>query len=74
MNFCSCLSFLLSLQCLGLLSRFGGSEELRQFKFQDDNVEGDRVSRKDEVELQQQVRGGQSCSYSLRLLMLSGNI
>uniref|UniRef100_A0A4W2IND7 Nucleoporin 205 n=1 Tax=Bos indicus x Bos taurus TaxID=30522 RepID=A0A4W2IND7_BOBOX len=38
-------------QCLGLLSRFGGSDKLRQFKCQDDNVEGDRVSRKDEIEL-----------------------
>lgn len=45
-------------QCLGLLSRFGGSDRLRQFKFQDGNVEGDRVSKKDEVELaMQQVRG-----------------
>lgn len=45
-------------QCLGLLSRFGGSDKLRQFKCQDDNVEGDRVSRKDEIELAvQQVRG-----------------
>ena len=50
--------FLPQRQCLGLLSRFGGSDKLRQFKFQDDNVEGDRVSRKDGVELaMQQVRG-----------------
>uniref|UniRef100_A0A8C7BTY9 Nucleoporin 205 n=1 Tax=Neovison vison TaxID=452646 RepID=A0A8C7BTY9_NEOVI len=41
-------------QCLGLLSRFGGSDRLRQFKFQDDNVEGDRVSKKDELELAMQ--------------------
>ncbi|XP_007951107.1 nuclear pore complex protein Nup205 [Orycteropus afer afer] len=38
-------------QCLGLLSRFGGSDRLRQFKFQDDNVAADRVSKKDEIEL-----------------------
>lgn len=41
-------------QCLGLLSRFGGSDRLRQFKFQDDNVEGDRLSKKDEIELAMQ--------------------
>ncbi|EPY80049.1 nuclear pore complex protein Nup205-like protein [Camelus ferus] len=38
----------------GLLSRFGGSDRLRQFKFQDGNVEGDRVSKKDEIELAMQ--------------------
>lgn len=41
-------------QCLGLLSRFGGSDRLRQFKFQEDNVEGDRLSKKDEIELAMQ--------------------
>ncbi|XP_049630227.1 nuclear pore complex protein Nup205 [Suncus etruscus] len=41
-------------QCLGLLSRFGGSDRLRQFKFQDDHVEGDRVNKKDEIELAMQ--------------------
>uniref|UniRef100_A0A7M4FQN5 Nucleoporin 205 n=1 Tax=Crocodylus porosus TaxID=8502 RepID=A0A7M4FQN5_CROPO len=41
-------------QCLGLLSRFGGSDRLRQFKLQDDNAEGDRVSKKDEIELAMQ--------------------
>ncbi|XP_037243609.1 nuclear pore complex protein Nup205 [Falco biarmicus] len=41
-------------QCLGLLSRFGGSDRLRQFKLQDDNAEGDRVNRRDEIELAMQ--------------------
>lgn len=41
-------------QCLGLLSRFGGADRLRQFKFQDNNAEGDRVSKKDEIELAMQ--------------------
>nr|XP_006125927.1 nuclear pore complex protein Nup205 [Pelodiscus sinensis] len=41
-------------QCLGLLSRFGGSDRLRQFKLQDDNAEGDRVSKRDEIELAMQ--------------------
>ncbi|XP_025965270.2 nuclear pore complex protein Nup205 isoform X2 [Dromaius novaehollandiae] len=41
-------------QCLGLLSRFGGSDKLRQFKLQDDNAEGDRVNKKDEIELAMQ--------------------
>ncbi|XP_030322629.1 nuclear pore complex protein Nup205 isoform X3 [Calypte anna] len=41
-------------QCLGLLSRFGGSDRLRQFKLQDDNTEGDRVNRRDEIELAMQ--------------------
>uniref|UniRef100_A0A803WCX5 Nucleoporin 205 n=2 Tax=Ficedula albicollis TaxID=59894 RepID=A0A803WCX5_FICAL len=38
-------------QCLGLLSRFGGSDRLRQFKLQDDNAAGDRVNKRDETEL-----------------------
>uniref|UniRef100_A0A674IJU7 Nucleoporin 205 n=2 Tax=Terrapene triunguis TaxID=2587831 RepID=A0A674IJU7_9SAUR len=41
-------------QCLGLLSRFGGSDRLHQFKLQDDNAEGDRVSKRDEIELAMQ--------------------
>ncbi|KFQ27490.1 Nuclear pore complex protein Nup205, partial [Merops nubicus] len=41
-------------QCLGLLSRFGGSDRLRQFKLQDDNAEGDRVNKRDEIELAMQ--------------------
>ncbi|XP_071408089.1 nuclear pore complex protein Nup205 isoform X1 [Pithys albifrons albifrons] len=41
-------------QCLGLLSRFGGSDRLRQFKLQDDNAGGDRVNRRDEIELAMQ--------------------
>ncbi|EMP26859.1 hypothetical protein UY3_16054 [Chelonia mydas] len=41
-------------QCLGLLSRFGGSDRLNQFKLQDDNAEGDRVSKRDEIELAMQ--------------------
>uniref|UniRef100_A0A8C8VRA0 Nucleoporin 205 n=1 Tax=Pelusios castaneus TaxID=367368 RepID=A0A8C8VRA0_9SAUR len=41
-------------QCLGLLSRFGGSDRFRQFKLQDDSAEGDRVSKRDEIELAMQ--------------------
>lgn len=41
-------------QCLGLLTRFGGSEKLRQFKLQDDLSEGDRVNKRDETELAMQ--------------------
>ncbi|CAM2098130.1 nuclear pore complex protein Nup205 [Caretta caretta] len=41
-------------QCLGLLSRFGGSDRLNQFKLQDDSAEGDRVSKRDEIELAMQ--------------------
>ncbi|KAM6212619.1 nuclear pore complex protein Nup205 isoform 1-T1 [Sarcoramphus papa] len=41
-------------QCLGLLSRFGGSDRLRQFKLQEDNAEGDRVNKRDEIELAMQ--------------------
>ncbi|XP_064011085.1 nuclear pore complex protein Nup205 [Pogoniulus pusillus] len=41
-------------QCLGLLSRFGGSDRLRQFKLQDENAEGDRVNKRDETELAMQ--------------------
>ncbi|KFP41317.1 Nuclear pore complex protein Nup205, partial [Chlamydotis macqueenii] len=41
-------------QCLGLLSRFGGSDRLRQFKLQDVNAEGDRVNKRDEIELAMQ--------------------
>lgn len=44
-------------QCLGLLTRFSGSDRLRQFKLQDDHAEGDRVNKRDEMELaMQQVR------------------
>ncbi|XP_073183493.1 nuclear pore complex protein Nup205 isoform X1 [Lepidochelys kempii] len=46
--------FLSQRQCLGLLSRFGGSDRLNQFKLQDDNAEGDRVSKRDEIELAMQ--------------------
>ncbi|XP_029472832.1 nuclear pore complex protein Nup205 isoform X2 [Rhinatrema bivittatum] len=38
-------------QCLGLLSRFGGSDRQRLFKLQDEGTQGDRVGRKDEFEL-----------------------
>ncbi|XP_010211210.1 PREDICTED: nuclear pore complex protein Nup205 [Tinamus guttatus] len=41
-------------QCLGLLSRFGGSDKLRQFKLQEDNAEGDRMNKRDEIELAMQ--------------------
>ncbi|NXU22976.1 NU205 protein, partial [Thalassarche chlororhynchos] len=41
-------------QCLGLLSRFGGSDRLRQFKLQGDNAEGDRMNKRDEIELAMQ--------------------
>ncbi|OWK06699.1 NUP205 [Cervus elaphus hippelaphus] len=58
-------------QCLGLLSRFGGSDRLRQFKFQDDNVEGDRVSRKDEIELAMQQICANVMEYCQSLLLQS---
>ncbi|XP_053108091.1 nuclear pore complex protein Nup205 isoform X2 [Hemicordylus capensis] len=41
-------------QCLGLLTRFGGSDRLRQFKLQEDHVEGDRLNKRDEIELAMQ--------------------
>ncbi|XP_078527802.1 nuclear pore complex protein Nup205 isoform X2 [Lissotriton helveticus] len=41
-------------QCLGLLSRFGGSDRLRQLKLQDESPQADRVSKKDETELAMQ--------------------
>ena len=56
---------------MGLLSRFGGSDRLRQFKFQDDGVEGDRVSRKDEIELaMQQARGLRTVCLCFKLFMV----
>uniref|UniRef100_A0A8D1CGS2 Nucleoporin 205 n=1 Tax=Sus scrofa TaxID=9823 RepID=A0A8D1CGS2_PIG len=58
-------------QCLGLLSRFGGSDRLRQFKFQDDNVEGDRVSKKDEVELAMQQICANVMEYCQSLMLQS---
>uniref|UniRef100_A0A8D2L072 Nucleoporin 205 n=1 Tax=Varanus komodoensis TaxID=61221 RepID=A0A8D2L072_VARKO len=41
-------------QCLGLLTRFGGSDRLRQFKLQDNHADGDRVNKRDEIELAMQ--------------------
>lgn len=59
--------FLWQRQCLGLLSRFGGSDRLRQFKLQDDNVAG--VNKRDEIELaMQQVRTQDTRSFSLNIL------
>uniref|UniRef100_A0A0N8ESW6 Nuclear pore complex protein Nup205 n=1 Tax=Heterocephalus glaber TaxID=10181 RepID=A0A0N8ESW6_HETGA len=58
-------------QCLGLLSRFGGSDRLRQFKFQDDNVDGDRVSKKDEVELAMQQICANVMEYCQSLILQS---
>ncbi|EPQ04244.1 Nuclear pore complex protein Nup205 [Myotis brandtii] len=58
-------------QCLGLLSRFGGSDRLRQFKFQDDNVEGDRVNKKDEIELAMQQICANVMEYCQSLMMQS---
>jgi len=58
-------------QCLGLLSRFGGSDRLRQFKFQDDNVEGDRVSKKDELELAMQQICANVMEYCQSLMLQS---
>uniref|UniRef100_A0A8C5KMV8 Nucleoporin 205 n=1 Tax=Jaculus jaculus TaxID=51337 RepID=A0A8C5KMV8_JACJA len=58
-------------QCLGLLSRFGGSDRLRQFKFQDDNVEGDRVNKKDEVELAMQQICANVMEYCQSLILQS---
>uniref|UniRef100_A0A8C0R8P8 Nucleoporin 205 n=1 Tax=Canis lupus dingo TaxID=286419 RepID=A0A8C0R8P8_CANLU len=58
-------------QCLGLLSRFGGSDRLRQFKFQDENVEGDRVSKKDELELAMQQICANVMEYCQSLMLQS---
>uniref|UniRef100_A0A2K6V1B0 Nucleoporin 205 n=1 Tax=Saimiri boliviensis boliviensis TaxID=39432 RepID=A0A2K6V1B0_SAIBB len=58
-------------QCLGLLSRFGGSDRLRQFKFQDDNVEGDKVSKKDEIELAMQQICANVMEYCQSLMLQS---
>lgn len=58
-------------QCLGLLSRFGGSDRLRQFKFQDDNVEGDRVMKKDEIELAMQQICANVMEYCQSLMLQS---
>ncbi|KAK7818058.1 hypothetical protein U0070_014653 [Myodes glareolus] len=58
-------------QCLGLLSRFGGSDRLRQFKFQDDNVEGDRVNKKDEIELAMQQICANVMEYCQSLMLQS---
>ncbi|XP_054940792.1 nuclear pore complex protein Nup205 isoform X2 [Physeter macrocephalus] len=58
-------------QCLGLLSRFGSSDRLRQFKFQDDNVEGDRVSKKDEIELAMQQICANVMEYCQSLMLQS---
>lgn len=62
--------FLCQRQCLGLLSRFGGSDRLRQFKLQDDNVAGDRVNKRDEIELaMQQVSTQNTRSFSINILL-----
>ncbi|KAH0510127.1 Nuclear pore complex protein Nup205 [Microtus ochrogaster] len=58
-------------QCLALLSRFGGSDRLRQFKFQDDNVEGDRVNKKDEIELAMQQICANVMEYCQSLMLQS---
>ncbi|KFO18374.1 Nuclear pore complex protein Nup205 [Fukomys damarensis] len=58
-------------QCLGLLSRFGSSDRLRQFKFQDDNVDGDRVSKKDEIELAMQQICANVMEYCQSLILQS---
>uniref|UniRef100_H0V3Q7 Nucleoporin 205 n=1 Tax=Cavia porcellus TaxID=10141 RepID=H0V3Q7_CAVPO len=58
-------------QCLGLLSRFGGSDRLRQFKFQDDNVDGDRMSKKDEIELAMQQICANVMEYCQSLILQS---
>ncbi|KAM6437649.1 nuclear pore complex protein Nup205 [Liasis olivaceus] len=41
-------------QCLGLLTRFGSSERLRQFRLQDGHTDADRVNKRDELELAMQ--------------------
>ncbi|XP_005405531.1 PREDICTED: nuclear pore complex protein Nup205 isoform X1 [Chinchilla lanigera] len=58
-------------QCLGLLSRFGGSDRLRQFKFQDGNLDGDRVSKNDEVELAMQQICANVMEYCQSLILQS---
>ncbi|XP_043823780.1 nuclear pore complex protein Nup205 isoform X1 [Dromiciops gliroides] len=57
-------------QCLGLLSRFGGSDRLRQFKFQD-GVEGDRVNKRDEIELAMQQICANVMEYCQSLMLQS---
>uniref|UniRef100_A0A452RL62 Nucleoporin 205 n=1 Tax=Ursus americanus TaxID=9643 RepID=A0A452RL62_URSAM len=54
-----------------LIIRFGGSDRLRQFKFQDDNVEGDRVSKKDELELAMQQICANVMEYCQSLMLQS---
>ncbi|KAJ7329960.1 hypothetical protein JRQ81_016134 [Phrynocephalus forsythii] len=56
-------------QCLGLLTRFGGSERLRLFKLQDDNVEG--VKKRDEIELAMQQICANVMEYCQLLMMQS---
>ncbi|XP_012877002.1 PREDICTED: nuclear pore complex protein Nup205 [Dipodomys ordii] len=58
-------------QCLGLLSRFGGADRLRQFKFQDDNVDRDRVNKKDEMELAMQQICANVMEYCQSLMLQS---
>ncbi|KAG8438696.1 hypothetical protein GDO86_005039 [Hymenochirus boettgeri] len=41
-------------QCLGLLSRFGGSDRFRQLRMQEDSSPVDRVNKRDEMELAMQ--------------------
>ncbi|XP_027698133.1 nuclear pore complex protein Nup205 isoform X1 [Vombatus ursinus] len=57
-------------QCLGLLSRFGGSDRLRQFKFQD-GVEGDRMNKRDEIELAMQQICANVMEYCQSLMLQS---
>uniref|UniRef100_A0A7N4PRP8 Nucleoporin 205 n=1 Tax=Sarcophilus harrisii TaxID=9305 RepID=A0A7N4PRP8_SARHA len=57
-------------QCLGLLSRFGGSDRLRQFKFQD-GVDGDRMNKRDEIELAMQQICANVMEYCQSLMLQS---
>ncbi|CAI5785815.1 pore complex Nup205 [Podarcis lilfordi] len=56
-------------QCLGLLTRFGGSDRLRQFKLQDDQAEGDKVNKRDEIELAMQQICANVMEYCQLLMM-----
>ncbi|XP_069084056.1 nuclear pore complex protein Nup205 [Pleurodeles waltl] len=58
-------------QCLGLLSRFGGSDRLRQLKLQDESPQADRVSKRDETELAMQQICSNVMEYCQALMLQS---
>ncbi|XP_053575664.1 nuclear pore complex protein Nup205 [Bombina bombina] len=56
-------------QCLGLLTRFGGSDRLRQLKLQDDVPQLDRVSKRDDMELAMQQISSNVMEYCQSLII-----